>query len=61
VTHLACLLGMSAWIDMSKSVVAAGCKNWGFFVWKQIQVGISGWVTKQGACAPFALQPARYR
>lgn len=26
-------------------------KNWGFFVWKQIQVGISGWVTKQGAGA----------
>lgn len=56
-THLACLLSMSAWIDMSETVMLRAAKLGIFFVWKQIQVGISAWVTKQGV----VLGPAAYR
>jgi hypothetical protein len=51
VTHLACLVGVSARIEMSMLVLLRAVKLGFFLVWKQIQARISDRVTKQGVGA----------
>lgn len=51
VTHLACLVGVSARIEMSMLVLLRAVKLGFFLVWKQINARISGRVTKQGVGA----------